>query len=78
VKQKLLEGWTRHMMVKRQSLHASDLILCGRKVCFEKLDPNPSADEKKIHYFQGGIQKHQSLEELLGDELAVVDGFFFV
>lgn len=69
VKQKLLEGWTRRMAIKRQCIHISDLVLCKRRVCFERLDPNPPvADEKKIKYFYSGEYKHRALQELLGEE----------
>jgi hypothetical protein len=40
----------------------SDLVLCRRRVCFERLDPNPpKADEKRGY-------KHRALQELLGED----------
>jgi hypothetical protein len=69
VKDKLLKGWQRRLSEKRTDIHVSDLILCRRKVAFERLNTEPPiVSEKKIKYFHGGIRKHQLLQELLGED----------
>jgi hypothetical protein len=69
----LLEGWQRRLSEKRTELHVSDVIHCGRATCFNRLNTNPPAipDQKKIKFFHGGIQKHQMLQELLGNEFEI-------
>jgi hypothetical protein len=74
IKQKLFEGWQRRLSEKRTEIHLSDVIHCRRATCFSRLDINPHPippDQKKIKFFHGGIQKHQMLQELLGDEFEI-------
>jgi CRISPR/Cas system-associated exonuclease Cas4 (RecB family) len=77
VKNILIDGWQRRQR-KRVGIHVSDLLGCRRKVCFNRLFPDEETlSDRQIAFFHNGVEKHQELQAILGEDWNCEKEFIF-
>ena len=59
----LVESLEEEYSKPREGIHVSDITLCPRKTCYQKIDPVP-LDMKSLNFFSSGRAIHDSLQIL--------------
>ena len=59
----LIESLEEEYSKPREGNHVSDIVLCPRKTCYQKIDPIP-LDMKSLNFFSSGRAIHESLQVL--------------